>query len=97
MGGGTDLQQGGKNATLRFSLEESVWFHKGQEVAELVSLSLEPNVTIQENEQYITIRGSLDMTGEYRKMVDESESDIQSYFQPQHKYVHQVDEREEGL
>jgi stage VI sporulation protein D len=97
MGGGTVLQQGGKNATLRFSLEESVWFHKGQEVAELVSLSLEPNVTIQENEQYITIRGSLDMTGEYRKLADETESDIQNYLQPQHKYVHQVDEREEGL
>jgi len=90
------LQQGGKNATLRFSLEESVWFHKGQEVSELVSLSLEPNVTIQENEQYISIKGSLEMTGEYRKLDSSSDED-QAFFHSQQKYVHQVDEREEGL
>jgi len=90
------LQQGGKNATLRFSLEESVWFHKGQEVSELVSLSLEPNVTIQENEQYISIRGSLEMTGEYRKLDSSSDQEL-AFVHSQQKYVHQVDEREEGL
>ena len=51
---------------LRFSLEESVWFPSGQEVSELYSISLEPNVSVHEVEQYIILRGTLDLTGEYR-------------------------------
>jgi stage VI sporulation protein D len=51
---------------LRFSLEESVWFQKGQEVGELFSLAIDPNVTIVENDQYINIKGWLELTGEYR-------------------------------
>ncbi|WP_108669420.1 LysM peptidoglycan-binding domain-containing protein [Peribacillus acanthi] len=51
---------------LRFSLEESVWFQKGQEVGELFSLAIDPNVTIAENDQYVNIKGYLELTGQYR-------------------------------
>ena len=51
---------------LRFSLEENVWFHSGQEVSELYSISLEPNVSVHEVEQYIILRGTLDLMGEYK-------------------------------
>ena len=55
-----------KTSYLRFSLEENVWFHSGQEVSELYSISLEPNVSVHEVEQYIILRGTLDLMGEYK-------------------------------
>lgn len=74
MKGGVPLTQG-NTSYLRFSLEESVWFRKGQEVAELLSISLEPNVTIQEKELYVAIRGSLELTGEYRQVEKHEENE----------------------
>ncbi|MGV2938038.1 stage VI sporulation protein D [Mesobacillus sp. LC4] len=84
----------GNQSCLRFSLEESVWFQRGQEVAELVSISLDPNITIQENEQYVSIRGSLELTGDYtcREQQQEVDDQISAL-----KYVHSVMEREEGV
>lgn len=82
---------------LRFSLEESVWFQKGQEIEELYSLSLEPNVTIQESDQYVVIRGSLDLSGEYKETEEAGESDL-GYSQPYYpETIHSVDQREDGL
>ncbi|MGJ7912317.1 stage VI sporulation protein D [Neobacillus sp. LXY-1] len=80
---------------LRFSVEESLWFRKGQEVEELVSISLDPDITIQENEQYVTIRGSLELTGEYKNCqeTDETESEVVA----SQKFVERVAEREEGV
>lgn len=78
---------------LRFSLEESLWFRKGQEVEELISISLDPDITIQENDQYVTIRGSLELTGEYKSYETNNEND--EGFTSQ-KFVERVDEREEG-
>lgn len=80
---------------LRFSLEESLWFRKGQEVAELVSISLDPDITIQENDQYVTIRGSLELTGEYRSHEDNEVDEEENA--PNQKYVERVDSQEEGI
>jgi stage VI sporulation protein D len=80
---------------LRFSLEESLWFRKGQEVTELVSISLDPDITIQENDQYVTIRGSLELTGEYRN--DEESTVEEEENVPNQKYVERVDPQEEGI
>ncbi|MFJ7974728.1 LysM peptidoglycan-binding domain-containing protein [Peribacillus sp. NPDC096379] len=83
---------------LRFSLEESVWFQKGQEIEELYSLSLEPNVTIQESDQYVVIRGSLDLSGEYKETEEEAGAQDLGYSQPYYpKTIHSVDQREDGL
>jgi len=79
---------------LRFSLEESLWFRKGQEVAELVSISLDPDITIQENEQYVTIRGSLELTGEYKSYEDSEVNEEENV--TYQKYVERVDPLEEG-
>ncbi len=92
--GGVALSQENQS-NLRFSLEESLWFRKGQEVAELVSISLDPDITIQENDQYVTIRGSLELTGEY-KSFQESDANEQDQAASQ-KYVERVDEQEEGV
>ncbi|WP_246017898.1 stage VI sporulation protein D [Mesobacillus subterraneus] len=80
---------------MRFSLEESVWFQRGQEVAELVSISLDPNITIQENEQYVSIRGSLELTGEYT--CHEQQQENQEEQIPALKFVHSVMERDQGV
>ena len=93
--GGVALSHGNQSY-LRFSLEESVWFQKGQEVDELISISLAPNITIQESDQYITIKGSLELTGEYnREDRFEDEEEIDDYFSHNPKTVHMVELREE--
>ncbi|OCA91274.1 stage VI sporulation protein D [Bacillus sp. FJAT-27225] len=82
-------------SSLRFSLEESLWFRKGQEVDELVSISLSPDITIQETDGYINIRGALDLTGEYVCNGDGSvEADEAG---PALRYVQSAVLREEGL
>jgi stage VI sporulation protein D len=51
--------------SLSFSLKESVWFQKGQEVAELLSISLDPDIAIQERDYEVVVRGKLHLAGEY--------------------------------
>jgi stage VI sporulation protein D len=79
---------------LRFSLEESLWFRKGQEVEELISISLDPDITIQENDQYVTIRGSLQLTGEYKSYETNNENEDEGF--TSQKFVERVDDREGG-
>ncbi|WP_421380244.1 stage VI sporulation protein D [Bacillus salacetis] len=87
-----------EQSCLRFSLEEAVWFKKGQEVEELLSISLDPHITIQEQEQYVLIRGTLDLTGEYLPTSSNEEEEPDNWYDLQHngKYVHRVDYREKG-
>ncbi|MDA1477456.1 LysM peptidoglycan-binding domain-containing protein [Bacillus changyiensis] len=54
-----------QNNRLQFSVEESICFQKGQEVLELLSISLDPDISVQEVNDYVSIRGSLELTGEY--------------------------------
>ncbi len=95
MRGGVALSQGNPSC-LRFSLEESVWFQKGQEVSQLISISLDPNITIQESEQYVTIQGALELTGEYHRdasSVNESDNGSVSTL----RFIQTVEERDEGV
>lgn len=65
-----------ESTPLTFSLEETVLFRKGETIAELYNLSLEPEVTIQELDQYVSLRGSLMMIGEYKKKDWEGEEEF---------------------
>lgn len=81
---------------LRFSIEESIWFQRGQEVSELLSISLDPDISIQEDEQYVSIRGALILTGEYNAVQRENEEQsLREYTNG--KQVHEVLLREDGL
>ncbi len=81
---------------LRFSLEESVWFQKGQEVEELYSISLDPNVTVTEDDHYVYIRGTLDLSGEYQNDEENDEDeDYRNIFLP--KSVQSVERNENGI
>ncbi|KYD30866.1 stage VI sporulation protein D [Parageobacillus toebii] len=81
---------------LRFSLEESIWFRKGQEVAEFLSISLDPIVSVDEYEQYITIRGALELSGEYR-MAEGEESSADPFDFASHRFVQHISTREDGI
>ncbi|MDF1506899.1 stage VI sporulation protein D [Robertmurraya sp. DFI.2.37] len=85
----------GNESFLRFSLEESVWFQKGQEVAELITISLDPNITIHENDDYVTIEGELQLSGEYKRKETEAEVEEEIPLSP--KFVQQIENREEGI
>lgn len=81
---------------LRFSVEESVWFQKGQEVLELVSITLDPDIVIQELDQYVSIRGALQLSGEYR--IDDTrrtEEDTNDYTSV--RVVNEVTTRDDGI
>ena len=92
--GGVALSHGNQSY-LRFSLEESVWFQRGQEVEELISISLDPNISINESDQYITIKGSLELYGEYNR--DEYDFDEENEIFTNPKFVQTVEVREEGV
>ena len=66
------------SSKLSFSIEESVWLNKGQEVDEIVSLSLDPEITVEENGEYVLIRGGLKLTGEYRSNGKDEVTDEES-------------------
>ncbi|GGE75891.1 stage VI sporulation protein D [Priestia taiwanensis] len=51
--------------SLSFSLNEAIWFQRGQEVADLLSIELHPQVGVQEYSDYIQVKGSLELYGEY--------------------------------
>lgn len=88
---------------LRFSIEESVWLNKGQEVDEIVSISLEPDISIVENRHYVSVRGSLKLLGEYRPLDSEEERDepsIDDDHSMQNQSLRPIDEwreSEEGI
>lgn len=83
---------------LRFSLEEAIWFQKGQEVAELYSISLDPNIIIQERDQYVVIKGTLDLSGEYKEEQRTGESEPINYIQNYHpKTIQEVNRGENGI
>ncbi|HHY72817.1 MAG TPA: stage VI sporulation protein D [Bacillus bacterium] len=64
-----------QTSSIRFSVEESVWFKKGQEVSDVVSMSLDPEISVQEHDNYISIRGSLVLSGEYHPHAGEQEDE----------------------
>ncbi|PAD63619.1 morphogenetic spore protein [Bacillus siamensis] len=80
------------NHRLQFSVEESICFQKGQEVSELLSISLDPDIRVQEVNDYVSIKGSLELTGEYN--IDHS-----SQFEElgrELRHVEEVRAREDG-
>ncbi len=83
-----------QQAVIKFPLDESVWFEKGQEVDELISISLNPNISIFEEDEYVVIKGTLDLGGEYqRKLSEENAEEISVLGR---KYVQTVENRGEG-
>ncbi|MFB4364182.1 spore coat morphogenetic protein SpoVID [Bacillus sp. LR_6] len=81
-----------QNHRLQFSVEESICFQKGQEVSELLSISLDPDIRVQEVNDYVSIIGSLELTGEYN--IDQNKHTEEIY--TDQRFVEQVRKREDG-
>lgn len=74
--GGNFVTRDFESAPLTFTLEEAVMFRKGEAIKELYNLALEPKITIHDLDQYVSLRGSLEMTGEYRKKEWDGEEEF---------------------
>lgn len=92
LGGGKEVAA---DHSLRFSLKESVWFQKGQEVEELLSISLDPDVEIEELDHEVIVRGQLDLTGEYVARQDDSAYSLRDLSPA--KSIDYVETREDGV
>ena len=57
-----------------FELNESLYFEKGQEVEEMIQIALEPEISIQPFNEYVSIRGVIELQGEYQKVEGSEEN-----------------------
>ncbi|WP_018921627.1 LysM peptidoglycan-binding domain-containing protein [Salsuginibacillus kocurii] len=58
-------------STLSFTMEESVWLDQEQRIGALKSLELEPDITIKEFEDSVSIEGGLHLSGTYQPVTDD--------------------------
>ena len=68
---------------------------KGQEVEELLSISLDPDVEIEELDHEVIVRGQLDLTGEYVARKDDSAYSLRELSPA--KSIDYVETREDGV
>ncbi|MHA6252108.1 LysM peptidoglycan-binding domain-containing protein [Oceanobacillus sp. CAU 1775] len=64
------------NNEFQFELVESVYFNQGSHVEELLTISLEPNVSVQADDEYVTIRGEIMLQGEFQAVLDENREEL---------------------
>ncbi|WP_174613948.1 LysM peptidoglycan-binding domain-containing protein [Virgibacillus ihumii] len=84
-------------AVFRFDLNESLYFEKGQEVLEMMGVSLEPEISIQPFHDYISIRGVIELQGTYKRLPsneDNAEPDNLNDYHSK-RYVEKVVELED--
>ena len=76
-----------------FDLNESLYFKKGQEIAELRGIELEPSLAIEPKDSYVDVRGVFELRGEYRK-VESEPADSEYLEQPNALYneINQIDD-----
>ncbi|MCO7175518.1 LysM peptidoglycan-binding domain-containing protein [Sporolactobacillus kofuensis] len=78
------------NDRLQFSINESVWLRDDAPADEILSMALEPDITVEESWNDITIKGFLRLTGEYRP--SEVQADGVSDFENQTAPFRTIDE-----
>ncbi|TGB04148.1 stage VI sporulation protein D [Halobacillus salinus] len=76
-----------------FYLDESVWFKEGQGVRELIGISLEPEITIEERGNEVCLKGTVQLAGEYLA-VDSQEKE--ESFNSSVRVIDHVEIGEEG-
>lgn len=79
-----------------------MFFEKGQEVNEIRSISLDPDISIQPFNDYISIRGIVELSGEYEKnSLSEDDSSLESLTledtSQSLRYVEKVKDMDGGL
>ncbi|MDL4841689.1 stage VI sporulation protein D [Aquibacillus rhizosphaerae] len=90
----------GDGSVFTFDLNESLWFKKGQEVDEIMGISLEPEISIQEFDDYVSVRGVIELKGEYFqiKQDDLGEEQVLSLRDhPSQRFIDRVESYEDGV
>ncbi|WP_027955249.1 LysM peptidoglycan-binding domain-containing protein [Halobacillus kuroshimensis] len=64
-----------KQNVFSFYLDESIWFQEGQGVRELIGISLEPDITIEDRGDEVCLKGTVDLGGEYIPTGPQSEAE----------------------
>lgn len=83
-----------------FDLNESLYFEKGQEVLQMLGISLEPEISIQSFNEYVSIRGVIELHGEYEKVQADVENDelpLDFNDHQSHRYFEQIENKEDNL
>ncbi|MYL53338.1 stage VI sporulation protein D [Pontibacillus yanchengensis] len=83
-----------------FHLNESLWFQRGQEVDEFMGISLEPDISIQEFDDTVSIRGVIELTGEYyqtKEQVDEEPQVLSLRDHAAKRLIEEVETHEDGV
>lgn len=96
--GGYDLDN--EQSVFSFELNESLNFEKGHEVSEIKGVSLDPDISIQSFDEYISIRGVVELRGEYEKVAllddDPNSPSIEDYHQTK-RYIEEVIELDDDV
>ncbi|WP_246187532.1 stage VI sporulation protein D [Ornithinibacillus caprae] len=82
-----------------FELNESLYFERGQEVGEIMGISLEPEISIQPFNEYISIRGVVELQGSYLKADHEQGENEEDYFTEGYhskRYMERVVDTDQG-
>ncbi|QDP40757.1 stage VI sporulation protein D [Radiobacillus deserti] len=83
-----------------FDLNESLWFKKGQEVEEIMGISLDPEISIQEYDDFVSIRGVIELKGEYFQVQDQdwdSDDILTLRDHPSQRMVERVESYDDGV
>lgn len=98
------LLKGGNNVSLEqdyfsFELEEVLFFDKGQEVSEMLSVSLDPEISTQLLDDFVSIRGVIKLAGDYQKQErtnDIEEQPLDFHDHHSRRYLESIIEQDEG-
>lgn len=83
---------------ITFELNEKLSFEKGQEIDEMISISLDPDIVIQAYDDYVQIRGLILLSGEYhRQQVSEEDLDDVKTTENVEAYIEKVIQVDEDL
>jgi len=67
-----------KRDRIEFDLNETLYVENGQEIEEMIAISLDPDIAVQTYDSYIQVRGLIILQGEYKKANQESVSNTLS-------------------
>lgn len=80
---------------IEFDLNETLYFETGQEIDEMLSISLDPDIAIQTYDDYIQIRGIVLLQGEYKRAESDPNQSIARNENEYTRYIEKVYELNE--
>ncbi|AIF43296.1 stage VI sporulation protein D [Virgibacillus sp. SK37] len=87
-----------ESSVFSFELNESLYFEKGQEVSEMRGISLDPEISIQPFNEYISIRGVIELQGEYVKesQIEDRENRLDYDTFQSKRFVERIMDNDDG-